>query len=92
MKQIVMLILMIACVGLTACVGPEETKETKLNLDDFKKLEIGTSIEDVKKKFGDEKEDLGSGLHILVYEIDKDNNVILNFDPENKLSKVTLPE
>ncbi len=66
----------------------DEKKEDRLIVE---KLEKGMKRTDIIKKYGQPDEDLGSGTYIYVYH-ENDKTIVLNFDPSEILTKITVNE
>jgi len=55
-----------------------------VTIADFENIKLGTSYSDIEKRFGPAK-DIGSGLHIFMYELADKSQVLLGFADINHL-------
>ncbi|MBE2202548.1 MAG: hypothetical protein IAE79_28310 [Anaerolinea sp.] len=79
----------LVCVSLFICVlvatmvscrnSDVISTDGRLTVTDFAFLEFGMSYDEVKRRIGPADRDVGSGLYIYVYDLGKDDQVILTF-------------
>lgn len=61
-----------------------------LKQDDLKDLQKGTDRKVVLEKLGNPEKDIGSSLHIYLYNIEDGSNIVFNFSIDDKLTKATI--
>ncbi|MEN8250085.1 MAG: hypothetical protein ABFS32_14225 [Bacteroidota bacterium] len=65
---------------LVSCTLFDGVNKKHLTVDDFKKhLDKDMSYEKIVKVFGDPVSDIGSGIHIYVYELDDQTEVWIGY-------------
>lgn len=85
MKIISMIIITCMFLFLVSC-----QKEKQRKVSDFEFLKVGDLRTEILDKFGEPDDNIGSGLHIYVYNIEDEKNIVLNFSADDKLTKITL--
>jgi hypothetical protein len=68
---------------LTACNGDNVTQTSiapdERKFSDFEFLKLGMSYDEVVKNVGEADQDIGSGVHLFVYELTDGTEVLLSF-------------
>jgi hypothetical protein len=82
-----------ACAPKKQTVIPTAEKE-KLTLDDFSFLKAGISFDEVVVKVGNPEDDIGSGFHIFVYNLQDGSVVLLCFGSLDHIqyASITFPD
>ena len=57
---------------------------------DLNSIELGTSISDMIEQLGEPVQDIGSGLHILMYTYNDDEMMLLNFNMNKELVRLKM--
>jgi hypothetical protein len=71
----------LACVMLLASCNGNGTQPgtSKPVLSDFEFLELGMEYDQVVKRVGEADRDIGSGVHLMVYELEDGTEIVLSF-------------
>ena len=81
----------VAVIGLSGCNGNQVTPDNSLPvLANFDFLELGMSYDEVVDKVGEADRDIGSGIFLMVYQLDDGTELILSFPSLDNLTAVHL--
>lgn len=81
----------VAVIGLSGCNGILMPPDNSLPvLADFEFLELGMSYDEVVGKVGEADRDIGSGIFLMVYQLENGTELILSFPSLDNLSAVHL--
>jgi len=76
-------------IALTACDGSGTQQGTdKPELSDFDFLELGMPYDEVVSRMGEADRDVGSGIHLMVYELADGTEIVLSFPSLTSLAAV----
>lgn len=76
---------------LTSCNGSGPARDNRdLSLSDFDFLRIGMSYPEVVAEVGEANRDVGSGIHLMVYELQDGTELMLSFPSLDGLAAVFL--
>lgn len=78
-----------AAAFLVSCNGPANGG-VSLNASDFEFLQQGMSYEEVVEQVGEADRDIGSGVHLMVYDLQDGTQMILSFPSLETLSAAYL--
>ncbi|MFV1859603.1 MAG: hypothetical protein ACC647_09675 [Anaerolineales bacterium] len=74
---------------LVSCNGNGTQQRTsKRVLSDFEFLQLGMGYEEVVARVGESDRDAGSGVHLMVYELDDGTEIVLSFPSLTSLAAV----
>ena len=92
-KTIALLLLLLLC---TSCknksISLKEIDYSKITFVNLEELYKGMSLKEIKEKWGEPIDSIGSGLNILIYMENKDNMLTLYFDMQDNLNKVKITD
>lgn len=81
----------VAIIGLSGCNGNLVPPDNSLPvIADFDFLELGMSYDEVVGKVGEADSDIGSGIHLKVYQLEDGTELILSFPSLDNLTAVHL--
>ena len=85
---------LLAIVGglvFAACDGnATQPGSSKPELSDFDFVELGMSYDEVVSRMGEEDRDIGSGIHLMVYELVDGTEIVLSFPSLTNLVAVHI--
>ncbi len=83
---------LLAIVGglvFAACDGnATQPRSSKPELSDFDFLELGMPYDEVVARMGEADRDIGSGFHLMVYELEDGREIVLSFSSLTSLEAV----
>ena len=82
----------LACVMLLASCNGIGTQQriSKPALSDFEFLELGMEYDQVVTRVGEADRDIGSGVHLMVYELEDGTELVLSFPSLTSLAAAYL--
>jgi hypothetical protein len=75
-------------IALAACDGSGTQGSDKPELADFDFLELGMSYDEIVSRVGEADRDIGSGVHLMVYELADGTEIVLSFPSLASLAAV----
>ena len=78
----------VGVVLFASCGGSEDGG--KMSRSDFDFLRLGMSYQEVVSRVGEADRDVGSGIHIMVYDLSDGTQLLLSFASLNSLMAINL--
>ncbi len=82
------LLAVVLAIGLLGCI----TSPSAMEFERFTQIEPGMSFEDLNRLVGEPFGDIGSGIHIFVYPLQDDSNILVGFTDTVLYVHQQLPE
>jgi hypothetical protein len=78
--------IIVVVLGLTLITETLSSRQ----VEDFEFLELGISYQEVVAHVGEPDEEVGSGVHVFLYQLDKDRYILLSFISLDSLHSAQL--